>query len=315
VTLDTVEASPIAAATRSRESAWNRIAADWPHREASRFVNAGGVHWHVQRMGRGPTILLVHGTGASSHSWAGVMQLLSRRFTVIAPDLPGHGFTERPASARMALPAVAESLHALLHELEDAPHLAVGHSAGAAILARMALDGRIRPAGLVSLNGALLPMHGWAGLVFSPAARLLSLNPFVPRLFAWRASDPAAVRRLVASTGSTLGDAAAERYAQLLRYPAHVAGALAMMANWDLVPLQRDLPALSVPLALVTAERDQTLPPAEADRVHRLVPAAERVSWPDLGHLAHEERPDLAADLILQCAYGWSAPRPARRSR
>ncbi len=297
----------------SRQSAWEELGADWPHRRASRFVHAGGVRWHVQRMGRGPTILLVHGTGASSHSWAGLLPRLARRFTVVAPDLPGHGFTDRPRAAGMTLPGIAEALADLLVTLEDAPHLVVGHSAGAAVLARMVLDAHIRPAGLVSLNGALLPMPGWAGFVFSPAARLLSLNPLVPRLFAWRAADPAAVRRLVASTGSTLDDAGMDRYARLLRDPAHVAGALSMMANWDLVPLERDLPRLAVPLALVTADDDRTLPPAEADRVQRLVPAAERVTWPGLGHLAHEERPELAAELILERAYGWSVPRPPGR--
>lgn len=66
---------------------------NWPHRDCSQFIEAAGLSWHVQRMGEGPALLLLHGTAAATHSWAGLMPLLARRFTVIAIDLPGHGFT------------------------------------------------------------------------------------------------------------------------------------------------------------------------------------------------------------------------------
>jgi magnesium chelatase accessory protein len=178
----------------------------------------------------------------------------------------------------------------------------------------MALDGAIAPKGLVSLNGALLPLPGWAGLVFSPAAKLLSFNPLVPRLFAWRAADEAAVRRLIASTGSTLDARGLALYGRLLRSPVHVSGALAMMANWDLHPMQRDLPRLEPPLVLVSGSDDRTLPPAEAQRVQALLPTAERVDLPALGHLAHEERPDLVADIVLKWARAWHVlPHGGRR--
>ena len=61
---------------------WNRDGAAWPNHAVSRLVDAGGVRWHVQRMGRGPVLLLVHGTGASTHSWRALMPLLATRFDV-----------------------------------------------------------------------------------------------------------------------------------------------------------------------------------------------------------------------------------------
>ena len=67
---------------------WNREGLIWPHREASQFITIGGAKWHVQRMGSGPTLLLLHGTGASVHSWRGLMPMLARTHEVIAPDLP-----------------------------------------------------------------------------------------------------------------------------------------------------------------------------------------------------------------------------------
>ena len=306
-------ASGPAAILSARRLDWATDGADWPNRDASRFVDATGLRWHVQVLGDGPALLLLHGTGSATHSWAALAPLLAKRFTVIAPDLPGHGFTPLPVWSRMSLPGIAQALAGLLAALHVAPQLVVGHSAGAAILARMALDGAIAPKGIVSLNGALLPLHGLAGLLFSPAAKLLSFNPLVPRLFAWRAGDEAAVRRLIASTGSTLDARGIALYGRLLRNSQHVTGALAMMANWDLRPLERDLPRLKAPVVLVVAGNDKTVPPAEARRASALLPSAETIELPALGHLAHEERPDLVAEIVFDRARAWRVLPKGRR--
>lgn len=281
---------------------WEREGHDWPNRAFSHFVVAGGLRWHVQRMGQGPVLLLVHGTGAATHSWRDLAPLLAQHFTLVAPDLPGHGFTQAPHTRGLSLPGMAGALKALLDGLQTSPDLALGHSAGAAILARMCLDGALTPRALISLNGALLPLGGLAGHWFSPAAKLLAANPLVPRLFAWQADSPRAVQRLVDSTGSRLDPRGVELYRRLISNPGHVAATLGMMANWDLEPLARELPGLPTPLILVVAEGDTTVRPAEGRRVSALVPGAETHHLTGLGHLAHEERPRLVADLILAVA-------------
>ena len=281
---------------------WSRDGGDWPHREASEFVEAAGVRWHVQRMGQGPQIVLIHGTGAANHSWRGLMPLLAEHFTVIAPDLPGHGFTETPKPHRLSLPAMSADLGELLRKLDVVPQVVVGHSAGAAILARICLDGRIAPQLLVSLNGAFLPFGGVAGFLFSPLAKLLVLNPFVPAIFARTAANDASVERLIRGTGSAADPEGIALYRKLLRSPSHVAAALGMMANWQLEPLVKDLPKLATKLVLVTADNDRAIAPRVADRAHELVAGSliERVHG--LGHLVHEERPDLIAGLIIRHA-------------
>lgn len=279
---------------------WERDGRDWPNRAASRFVQAAGVRWHVQVMGRGPVVLLVHGTGAATHSWRDVAPALARHCTVVAPDLPGHGFTEALPTHRQTLPGMAHGLDQLLRVLNLAPEVAVGHSAGAAVLARMALDGRIAPAALISLNGALLPLRAMPETMFSPLARLLARLPPVPWLVAWRAVDRGMVERLLAGTGSTIDAAGVAQYARLVRSPGHVAGALSMMAGWSLELLAADLPRLTTPLVLVVGTNDRTVPPAESERVHTLVPGSTLIRLPGLGHLAHEERPDEVAALILR---------------
>ncbi|MFH1815672.1 MAG: alpha/beta fold hydrolase BchO [Pseudomonadota bacterium] len=279
---------------------WTRDGSDWPNRAASRFVDAGGLRWHVQVAGDGPVLLLLHGTGAATHSWRALLPELATRYTVVAPDLPGHGFSGTPASHRLTLQGIARALGGLLAALQAEPQVVAGHSAGAAIMLRMNIDGLLPARTLVSLNGAMLPLPGLARLLFPPAARLLSALPFAPQAFAWRATQRDAVERLIRSTGSTLDPAGVALYHKLVSTPAHVAGALAMMANWDVSPLLRDLPSLRAPLTLVVGKGDETVSPDESRRVHRMVPGSRLVELEGLGHLAHEEAPALAARHIFE---------------
>ena len=282
---------------------WKRDGGDWPNRDASRFVPAGGLQWHVQVMGEGPAVLLAHGTGASSHSWRDLAPRLARRLTVIAPDLPGHGFTAQPGAGAFTLPGMAQALQALLEALELRPALAVGHSAGAALLAQMCLEERIAPGVLISFNGALLPFTGVAGQVFSPIAKVLATNPMVPRFFAWRAAvDTGVAPRLLRGTGSRLDEAGIELYARLFRDPEHAGATLRMMANWDLRSLQRALPGLRQRLLLVTGTKDRSIPPSTAYEIHALVPDSEVRRLRGLGHLAHEEKPDELAEIVFEAA-------------
>jgi len=287
---------------RHTEVDWARDGRDWPHHAHSRFVLSAGRRWHVQQWPapsvHAPQLLLLHGTGASTHSWRHLAPLLAPRAGVVAVDLPGHGFSDAARGDGATLPGMARGVAALLREIGVEPSVLIGHSAGAAIAVRLALDDAAGPASIISLNGALLPLHGLAGQLFLPLARLLASHPLVPRLFARRADDESRVRRLVAGTGSRIDEAGIALYRRLVGDPAHVAGALAMMANWDLRTLAAELPRLHVPLQLLAAEGDRTLPPAHARRVGELLPQAGLTLLPGLGHLAHEEDPQRVFEVL-----------------
>ena len=295
---------------------WETDGRHWPHRAQSRFVQAAGLRWHAQVFGEGtdlPTVLLLHGTGASTHSWRGLVPLLMPHFKVLSIDLPGHAFTDMPqggaSSQQMSLPGMAKAIAGLLGVLNISPTLIVGHSAGAALAVRMALDGLDSTRLLqhiISINGALLPLGGLAGQVFSPVAKLMSALPFVPALFAWQATQASVLQKLIDSTGSTLDADGMALYGQLVSNPAHAAGALSMMANWDLPSLAMDLPRLTTPLSLIVGSNDHTIPPRQATRVmNQLAQSsselkAQLIVLQGLGHLAHEERPDTVAMHIVQ---------------
>jgi magnesium chelatase accessory protein len=280
---------------------WTREGLDWPNRDASRFVFADGFKWHVQVMGAGPTLLMLHGAGAATHSWRDLAPLLAQNFTVIAPDLPGHGFTETPNGDGLSLRGMARGLSALLAKLDAEPVFAVGHSAGAAIAMQMARNGRFQ-GGVVSLNGALRPFPGAAGHIFPAMAKLLFLNPLAQQMFAWRAARPGSVARLIESTGSHIDEAGLRYYQALLSTTGHIAGALGMMARWDLHALQADLSAFSRPLTLVAADRDHAVPPKVAEEVKAVIPQSRLIHLTGLGHLAHEEDPARIAAIVRESA-------------
>lgn len=279
---------------------WDREGRDWPNRAYSRFVDAAGVRWHVQVAGPkeedAPVLLLLHGTGAATHSWRDLLPLLAKHFNIVAPDLPGHGFTAR---GPQTLPDMAKAVAALLGELNLKPAIIVGHSAGVAVGLRMVLDGLVNAKGVVGLSPALLPFPGLAAKLFPTMAKLLFLNPFAPHIFARLAGPTREVARFILkSTGSQLDSDAVDHYARLFRKPGHIAGTIGMMASWDLEPLKRDLPGLAVPLLLIHGDRDTAIPLAKAQESAALVPGARLEVLSGLGHLAHEEAPERVAELI-----------------
>ncbi len=281
---------------------WARDGRAWPNREHSRFLRAGGLSWHVQEMGQGPRLLLLHGTAASTHSFRTLAPLLARHFTLLIPDLPGHAFTDMPPSGRLSLPVMRDLLRALLGATGFIAEMAAGHSAGAAVLCRTALDApAFRPRRIVSLNGALLPFGGLTGKVAPGLARALYANPIAPRVFAFLAGEES-VKRLIGNMGSKIDRDGVRQYRTLMANPGHVAAALGMMTHWDLDSLAADLPLLPVPLTLVTAASDRAVPPATAAAVKAILPSAEIVALKGVGHLTHEERPELVVDLLLDLA-------------
>lgn len=273
---------------------------DWPNRAASRLVESGGIRWHVQRMGSGDRLLLIHGTAASTHTWRDLMPLLSSEFDVLAVDLPGHGFTELLADGAMTLPAISAAIAELLDVIDFQPQAVAGHSAGAAIALRLALDGSIRPRHVVGLNAALLPFGGAMRSLFAPMAKMFASTRLMPQMLSRRARDPRSVARLINGTGSRLDEAGVEFYQRLLMRESHVASVLSMMASWDLDPLIADLPRLEPRLALITGMLDKAVSPREVDTIAGVLPGTVVLKLPDCGHLAHEEQPVRVADSIRE---------------
>lgn len=277
---------------------WARQGKDWPHAEHSRFVEVTPHRWHIQEMGKGPLLLLIHGAGGATQSWRHLMPLLARDHRVVAMDLPGQGFTRPGSQRRFGLGPMAEDLGALMADQGWQPTALIGHSAGAAIALELARGMDPAPP-VVGINAALGNFEGLAGLLFPLMAKALSMAPFVARVFTASAGNPQSVARLIAGTGSTLSQEEMRHYRSLVGDPAHVDGTLAMMAQWDLRDLLDALPSHPAPTLLLAAEGDRAVPAATSRRVAARMPRADYVLLPGLGHLAHEEAPEAVAEPIL----------------
>lgn len=279
---------------------WQTHSHRWPHNDRSQFVQAGGVRWHVQQAGQlGPRLLLIHGTGASGHTWRDLLEPLAEHAQVWVVDLPGHGFSSLAPGQGMSLPGMAASLHALMLSLAVPVDVFIGHSAGAAIAAQMVIAQQLTPQALVGINPAWLPLPGLAGLLFPPAAKLLALTPLVPQWFAKQASGPGMLEKLLDGTGSVLNETGKALYAELVADPEHAQGALKMMAAWDLSQGAAKLRQLRCPVHMLVGERDRAVPPAQAQQALAMLKNGYLDSWADFGHLVHEEAPTQCLQYIV----------------
>jgi len=292
---------------------WARDLAAWPLGDRSRRVTVRPHAWHVQEAGEGPTLLLLHGAGGSTHSFRDLIPLLvAAQFHVIALDLPGQGFSRMGSKARCNLTHMSEDIASLCASEGWQPSAIIGHSAGGAIALRLsqqvtAPDGT--PPHVIGINAALEPFNGMAGWLFPMLAKMLVLNPLVPRLFSLSSGNPKRVRQLIEGTGSTLSDEGLSLYTRLIADRAHVDATLRMMAQWRLDTLLESLPKMQAQVTLIAAEGDKAVPPVTSVRAAQKLPHATVVHMAGLGHLAHEEDPARVAGVILG-ALSEGASRP-----
>ncbi|WP_421983977.1 alpha/beta fold hydrolase BchO [Roseibium sp.] len=283
---------------------WERDGADWPFRNASRFVEVAGYRWHVQDLGppNAPCVLLIHGTGAASFSWRNVVPLLENRFRLIVPDLPCHGFTRPTATPDLSLEGMTTSIRSLLNELAFQPLTIIGHSAGAVIgvslvsAAQKSMEHGRHSHRVLGINGALKPIRG--NRVLSPMAKALFANPLSASMFSLLAKSTPLGHNLLTATGSPIDAHGEEIYRRLLGSAGHVRGALGMMASWDLSHLNAMLRRLPTPLDLFAAEDDPMVPATSSKRAAGLAKHGSLTLTPKGGHLVHECHPETVVDWI-----------------
>lgn len=271
----------------------------WPHAKHSRFIDVRPHRWHVQEMGQGDTVLLLHGASGSTHSWRDVMTDLATDHHVVALDLPGHGLTKLGSRHRSSLPLMAQDVFSLLEDQGWQPKAILAHSAGAALgLRLLQISNPTTP--MIAVNPALTPFKGFAGVLFPIAARVVAMSPFMINMIKRRMSGHGQVVSLMETTGSTISPEGLNLYAKLFRSKDHVDGTLLMMAQWKLDGLLSDLPDIQTPCTFLVGEKDRAVPPSSVKQVARKMPNAKVISFGGYGHLMHEEAPGLVADHLRE---------------
>lgn len=294
-----------------RETPRRDLPTDWPWREASIFVRTGRLRWHLQfhpsaRPAKGILVLL-HGTGSSTHSWADLVSGLTPHSCVLTIDLPGHGFTLGASHSELTIPGMAQALQELFVAVGARGDLTlVGHSAGAPLAIQWALDhaaskdGQLMLSRIIGLNPSLVPPPPLYTLMLGPVITPLATSTPVTGLLAFMAANTRMVDQLLDSTASRIPDAQRARYKALFTKSHHVQGSMGFMAAADLPSLLSKGQRVTVPVDFLLGAQDPWVREAPLREViARHFPRARTQVWPG-GHLLHEERPADVARMITE---------------
>ncbi len=273
---------------------WTTQRQNWSFNHLSRFSFVRPYKWYMvdTRDSEKPVLLLIHGTGASTHSWRHLVGLLKESFRVIAIDLPGHGLTKSKDHNRSSLNHMAKDIQSLLQSEGVKPKIIVGHSAGAALAFRLALDSKQSVKGVISINGVLDQYFSGLSSVFYPiAAKALAMNPLAAPFFARINKLTNQTRRLSKMTGSKIDDESLTHYGKLFSDSRHLAGTLAMMSQWNLDDLTSDLPKFKQQSLFLIGKKDRMVTEKSLISYAKKLKNSQIIIEPCLGHLMHEEEP------------------------
>ena len=214
----------------------------WPYSEYSKFLETDNFVWHYQLIGKpgNPIILLIHGAGASSHSWANLIPKL-HEFQVLAVDLPGHRFSKIKKGIRPQHDTIVRDLIILFESLKIKPNVFVGHSIGAVIVLSLSLIYKGPLSSIVLINGALERFEGPAGTIFPLMARVFYASPLTKYWIRLFNSAETSLRKFLSISGSNLTIKNIDYYMKLMTDEDHVTGTLAFISNWDIGDIEKKL--------------------------------------------------------------------------
>ena len=264
------------------------------------------LHGHrlaYRRAGTGPVLVLIHGITSDSRTWRRVMPYLARRFTVIAPDLLGHGGSDKPRGD-YSLGAHASSVRDLLVALGHDRASFVGHSLGGGIamqlsyqfpercerLALVDSGGLGRDVSLL-LRAAALPGSELV-LPLLAASRMLDAGRLAGGLLGRLGLRAGTDIEEIARGHATLADGEARAaFVQTLRSVVEPGGQRVNAAN-RLYLTQR------LPVLLIWGQHDTLIPVAHAHETHTLLPASRLEVFSDSGHFPQLDEPERFIDVL-----------------
>lgn len=284
--------------------------------EHSRFMTlASGARIHYRDQGKasGPTIVLVHGSNASLHTWEPWRERLQETYRVVTLDLPGHGLTGAVPDQAYGSDAQTKTLHALVNELDLPTFVLGGNSMGGGVSWRYALEHPDRVSALVLVDASGL----WSWREAEEAAandeseensgplvfRLLQ-KPWFQKIAGWldthyltgeglRAAfhDKSKVTEDMINLYYNMSMRAGTREATLARFSG--------FGNRSSGVTDADLAKLAMPTLVLWGETDALIPPSVGEKFVSVLPNARLIVYPDVGHIPMEEVPEQSAQDLL----------------
>ena len=272
---------------------YETLIADVP---AERVLTLDERRVYAEDQGRGVPVVLIHGFGASSYAWRHVSAELARDYRVVAIDLAGFGFTQRPSTkASYSGFAQGELVLAVMDRLGiERAHL-VGHSYGGSV--SVALAAR-RPERFISLALVNSAAPNYPQARRSALAGFLPLTSFVARSHSLRRSNVEARLKRSTADDSVITEEVLDEYWRRLK----VEGA--PRAFWGLTaPLEDPHQAvefedIALPTLVVWGVQDELIDVDFGRRAAARIPTSRFVPIEGAGHLPMEERPERLTQLL-----------------
>ncbi len=286
--------------TRPRDIKWVDHKEHLHHAERSRFAEVDGVRVHYQEAGFAsrPPIILIHGFTASTLVWSEVLLPIAEAgFRVIAPDLMGFGFSEKPREGEYTIEGHARAIIGLMDELGIESATLVGSSYGGAIAATCALDYASRVERLVLVSAVSnddIKRRPLLRFAASPVVGPL-ISPLLLDL-RWMVK-----RHLQRNSVNGMGLYDAKRIAAHhlpLRTANTQRAALQMLRRWSAERIGRDAHLIKQPALLIWGEQDAEIPLRDGEHLHQKMPGARLIVFRRCGHLPQEEYPREFAGLV-----------------
>jgi pimeloyl-ACP methyl ester carboxylesterase len=275
-----------------------------PSAFAVRHLDLHGHQVSYRMAGQGPAIVLVHGLALSSTTWRYVMPALAERYTVVAPDLLGHGKSGKPRGD-YSLGAFASGIRDLLVALDIERATFVGHSLGGGIAMQLAYQfpERCDRLVLVASGGLGKEVNGLLRAVSLPGAEYVLPVIFTPWIRERAEWVGGVFRRLGWQPNPSLEQAwgsytalgsrsAQEAFVHTVRSVIDIAGQ--RVSAWDRLYLASRLPTL-----IVWGEDDRVIPVAHAHHTHEAIPGSRIAVLPGAGHFLPFEQPAWFTDVLL----------------
>ncbi|HEY2215605.1 MAG TPA: alpha/beta hydrolase [Acidimicrobiales bacterium] len=267
------------------------------------YVTIHGYRRAFVKLGQGPALLLIHGIGDSSDTWRTVMEELAKDHTVIAPDLLGHGRSEKPR-ADYSVAAYANGMRDLLSVLEIDRVTVVGHSLGGGVAAQFAYQFPQLCERLVLVGS------GGVGRSVSPLLRLAAI-PGVEALMPLFGLPPVkAFSRFAADVlrqfNTSIGRDAEEVLAVFDSLPdtnarRAILRTLRSGVDWRgqvITMLDRAYLAEGMPTLLIWGRRDAVIPLGHGRLAHAAMPGSELEIFDEAGHFPHHTDPSRFIQLV-----------------
>jgi len=259
-----------------------------------RVISVGDVNIHYVEAGKGPVLLLIHGLGGSTFGFRHLIPFLNPRFRVIALDLKGFGYSDRPLDGDYSLLAQAHLIRDFLDALKIKSAAVLGHSLGGAVAMRLAVafPERVERLILVSSASDTETRRGVRG------ARLL--RPFLPVVAAFTLQNRWFREKSLRSGCYDPAYVTPDVMEGYLK-PSRVRGHLRSLGNL-MVDRRHDPPldtsVIRQPTLIIWGEADRWLPPTRGQSIHEAIPGSRFVTIERAGHLVLEEQPEESARAI-----------------